>query len=73
VLTPLVQKQVDARAASNNISIEQAKRELLLEKQPSGEFVTPEQLGALAVFLCSDAAAQVRGVAWNMDGGWVAQ
>jgi 3-hydroxybutyrate dehydrogenase len=73
VLTPLVQKQVDARAASNQISIEQAKRELLLEKQPSGEFVTPEQLGALAVFLCSDAAAQVRGVAWNMDGGWVAQ
>ena len=73
VLTPLVQKQVDARAAANNISIDQAKRELLLEKQPSGEFVTPEQLGALAVFLCSDAAAQVRGVAWNMDGGWVAQ
>jgi 3-hydroxybutyrate dehydrogenase len=73
VLTPLVQKQVDARTAANKISIEQAKRELLLEKQPSGEFVTPEQLGALAVFLCSDAAAQVRGVAWNMDGGWVAQ
>ena len=73
VLTPLVQKQVDARAATHNISAEQAKRELLLEKQPSGEFVTPEQPGALAVFLCSDAAAQVRGVAWNMDGGWVAQ
>ena len=73
VLTPLVQKQVDARAAANNIPIEQAKRELLLEKQPSGEFVTPEQLGALAVFLCSDAASQVRGAAWNMDGGWVAQ
>ena len=73
VLTPLVQKQVDARAAANSVSIEQAKRELLLEKQPSGEFVTPEQLGALAVFMCSDAAAQVRGVAWNMDGGWVAQ
>jgi 3-hydroxybutyrate dehydrogenase len=73
VLTPLVQKQVDARAAANKISIDQAKRELLLEKQPSGEFVTTEQLGALAVFMCSDAAAQVRGVAWNMDGGWVAQ
>ncbi len=73
VLTPLVQKQVDARAAANNIPVEQAKRELLLEKQPSGEFVTPEQLGALAVFLCSDAASQVRGAAWNMDGGWVAQ
>lgn len=73
VLTPLVQKQVDARAAANHIAIEQAKRELLLEKQPSGEFVTPDQLGALAVFLCSAAASQVRGVAWNMDGGWVAQ
>jgi 3-hydroxybutyrate dehydrogenase len=73
VLTPLVQKQVDARAAANSISIDQAKRELLMEKQPSGEFVTPEQLGALAVFMCSDAASQVRGVAWNMDGGWVAQ
>jgi 3-hydroxybutyrate dehydrogenase len=69
----LVQKQVDARAAANSISIDQAKRELLMEKQPSGEFVTPEQLGALAVFMCGDAAAQVRGVAWNMDGGWVAQ
>ncbi|MBE4640353.1 SDR family oxidoreductase, partial [Escherichia coli] len=46
---------------------------LLAEKQPSREFVTPQQLGELALFLCSDAAAQVRGVAWNMDGGWVAQ
>jgi len=73
VLTPLVQKQVDARAAKNGISIDQAKRELLMEKQPSGEFVTPEQLAGLAVFLCSDAANQVRGVAWNMDGGWLAQ
>jgi 3-hydroxybutyrate dehydrogenase len=73
VLTPLVQKQVDARAAKDNIPVEQAKRELLMEKQPSGEFVTPEQLAALAVFMCSDAANQVRGVAWNMDGGWVAQ
>lgn len=73
VLTPLVQKQVDARAAKLGVSQEEAKHGLLLEKQPSGEFVTPEQLGALAVFLCSAAAAQVRGVAWNMDGGWVAQ
>jgi 3-hydroxybutyrate dehydrogenase len=73
VLTPLVQKQVDARAKEGNISNEEAKKGLLAEKQPSGEFVTPEQLGALAVFLCSDAAIQVRGAAWNMDGGWVAQ
>jgi 3-hydroxybutyrate dehydrogenase len=73
VLTPLVQKQVDARAAQEGISNDAAKKSLVAEKQPSGEFVTPEQLGALALFLCSDAASQVRGVAWNMDGGWVAQ
>jgi 3-hydroxybutyrate dehydrogenase len=73
VLTPLVQKQVDVRAAAQGISIDQAKRDLVSEKQPSGEFVTTDQLGALAVFMCSDAAIQVRGVAWNMDGGWVAQ
>mgnify|MGYP003352965170 FL=1 len=53
--------------------MEQAKRELVLEKQPSGQFVTPEELGALAVFLSSEAAKQVRGAIWNMDGGWVAQ
>jgi 3-hydroxybutyrate dehydrogenase len=73
VLTPLVQKQVDARAQTEGVSGEEAKKRLLLEKQPSGEFVTPEQLAGLAVFLCSPAADQVRGVAWNMDGGWVAQ
>ncbi|WP_151446878.1 3-hydroxybutyrate dehydrogenase [Lacisediminimonas profundi] len=73
VLTPLVQKQVDARAAAGGISNDEAKKDLLSEKQPSGEFVTPEQLGELAVFMCSAAANQVRGVAWNMDGGWVAQ
>jgi 3-hydroxybutyrate dehydrogenase len=73
VLTPLVQKQVDDRAAKDGISNDAAKKALLSEKQPSGEFVSPEDLGALAVFMCSDAANQVRGVAWNMDGGWVAQ
>jgi len=73
VLTPLVQKQVDDRAAREGISNEAAKKALLAEKQPSGEFVTPDELGGLAVFLCSPAANQVRGVAWNMDGGWVAQ
>ncbi|WP_420993774.1 3-hydroxybutyrate dehydrogenase [Cupriavidus sp. 30B13] len=73
VLTPLVQKQVEARAQKAGIAVEQAKQELVIEKQPSGQFVTPEELGALAVFLASDAARQVRGAAWNMDGGWVAQ
>jgi 3-hydroxybutyrate dehydrogenase len=73
VLTPLVKKQVDDRAAREGISNDAARKALLAEKQPSGEFVTPEELGALAVFFCSPAGDQVRGVAWNMDGGWVAQ
>ena len=73
VLTPLVQKQIDARAEREGETQEVAKKALLSEKQPSLEFVTPEQLAGLAVFLCSPAADQVRGVAWNMDGGWVAQ
>ena len=73
VLTPLVQKQVDDRAAKAGIDIEEAKRQLLAEKQPSLQFTTPEQLGELAVFLCSPAADNIRGVAWNVDGGWVAQ
>lgn len=73
VLTPLVQKQIDDRAQRQHIPVEQAKKELLSEKQPSHEFATPEQLGALAAFLCTEAAAQIRGVALPMDGGWVAQ
>ena len=73
VLTPLVQKQVDARAARDKLDQEAAKKALLSEKQPSLQFVTPEQLGALAVFLCTPAADQVRGAAWNVDGGWYAQ
>ena len=72
VLTPLVQKQIDARIAEG-VSPEQAEHDLLAEKQPSLAFVTPEQLGGLTLFLCSEAADQVRGAAWNMDGGWVAQ
>ena len=73
VLTPLVQKQIDARAAAAGHSIEQARVALLSEKQPSHEFVTPEQLGEVAVFLCSPAANQVRGASWSVDGGWTAQ
>ena len=73
VLTPLVQKQIDARAKNEGITVEQANTELLAEKQPSLQFTTPEELGSLAVYLCSPGANNVRGVAWNMDGGWVAQ
>jgi 3-hydroxybutyrate dehydrogenase len=73
VLTPLVQKQVDAKAAALQISNEDAKKLLLGEKEPSMQFTTPDELGELAVFFCSAAGNNVRGVAWNMDGGWVAQ
>jgi len=73
VLTPLVQKQVDARAEREKISNEEAKHGLVAEKQPSGNFVDPAQLAALAVFLCGSDASEVRGAAWNMDGGWTAQ
>jgi 3-hydroxybutyrate dehydrogenase len=73
VLTPLVQKQVDAKAAAQGISNEAATKQLLGEKEPSMQFTTPEELGALAVFFCSPAGNNVRGVAWNMDGGWAAQ
>lgn len=73
VLTPLVQKQVDAKALALGISNEEATRKLLGEKEPSMQFTTPEELGALAVFFCSPAGNNVRGAAWNMDGGWTAQ
>jgi 3-hydroxybutyrate dehydrogenase len=73
VLTPLVQKQIDDLAAREHLVPEAARMRLLAEKQPSKEFATPEQLGALTVFLCSDAAAQIRGAALPVDGGWTAQ
>lgn len=72
VLTPLVQQQIDKRIA-DGVAPDLARDQLLGEKQPSGEFVTPEQLGELTLFLCSESAVNVRGAAWNMDGGWVAQ
>jgi len=73
VLTPLVQKQIDDLAQREKLSPEDAKVKLLGEKQPSLEFTTPEQLGALAVFLCSEAAVNIRGAEVPVDGGWVAR
>lgn len=72
VLTPLVQQQIDERARADG-DTQRARHDLLAEKQPSLDFVTPAQLGALVLFLCSEAGEQVRGAAWNMDGGWAAQ
>ncbi|GAB3251353.1 3-hydroxybutyrate dehydrogenase [Chitinimonas naiadis] len=73
VRTPLVEKQIEARAQAGNLTLQAAQADLLSEKQPSQEFVTPEQLGQLAVFLSSPAGSQIRGAAWNVDGGWTAQ
>lgn len=73
VLTPLVEQQVEARSTRGGIDREQAKVELLEEKQPSAEFVATHQLAELVAFLCSEAASQVRGATWTMDGGWTAQ
>ncbi len=73
VLTPLVDKQIRAKAAAAGKTYEAAKLELVSEKHPSKEFVTPEQLAAMALFLCSPGADQIRGQAYEIDGGWTAQ
>ena len=73
VLTPMVQQQVDARAKASGKSVRDAEIGLLSEKQPMHQFTKPENIGALAVFLCSDAAATITGSAYSIDGGWVAQ
>jgi len=73
VLTPLVQRQIDDLAARAGVSNEEAERRLLAEKQPSQQFVTTDQIAELALFLCSDAAAQITGAALPIDGGWTAQ
>lgn len=73
VLTPLVEKQIPDTAKARGITEESVINDVMLAGQPTKEFVAVEQLGALAVFLCSDAAAQITGAALPMDGGWVAQ
>ena len=73
VRTPLVEKQITALAEKNGVDQETAARDLLSEKQPSLQFVTPEQLGGTAVFLASDAAAQITGTTVSVDGGWTAR
>ena len=73
VLTPLVQKQIDDVAAQNRISQEQATREIVLAPQPTREFVKVEEIASMAVYLASEAAAQVNGASFSIDGGWTAR
>ena len=73
VLTPLVQKQIDARAANTGATAEQASAALLAEKQPTRRFTTVDQIGGMVLFLCSDAAANLTGASLPIDGAWTAQ
>ncbi len=73
VRTELVEQQIVARAAAAHVAVEDSAATLLDEKQPSGAFVTPEQLGRVVAFLCSDAADQMTGASLSIDGGWTAQ
>jgi 3-hydroxybutyrate dehydrogenase len=73
VLTPLVQAQIEARAKASGKTVEQEKIALVSEKQPMQQYTLPDNIGALAVFLASDAAATITGSAYSIDGGWTAQ
>ena len=72
VLTPLVESQIPDTAKKYDMTEEEAKQKVILERQPSKEFATTEQIGGTAVFLCSDAAAQITGTTISVDGGWTA-
>jgi len=73
VWTPLVEKQIPDTMKARNLTAEQVKRDVLLAAQPTKEFVTVDQVASLAVYLCSDAAAQITGANLSIDGGWTAE
>ena len=73
VLTPLVEEQLTDRARQEGTDVEHEKQHFLTEKQPMAQFSTAEEIGALAAFLCSDAAKTITGAPLSIDGGWVAQ
>ena len=73
VLTPLVEQQIDDRALQHGITKEEGTRALVREKQPTEKFTTVEDIAALAIFLCSPAAANITGTSLPIDGGWMAQ
>jgi 3-hydroxybutyrate dehydrogenase len=72
VYTPLVEAQIDGQAKAHGISRDQVIRDVLLAQQPNKHFASVEELGALTVFLASDAAASITGIALPVDGGWTA-
>jgi 3-hydroxybutyrate dehydrogenase len=73
VKTPLVEQQIEAKAKEKGCSIQEAERDLLAEKQPALEFVTPEQIAGYCSFLCTEEARTITGAALTIDGGWTAQ
>ena len=73
VRTPLVEKQIDDQARINGLSREEVIPKIILERQPSKQFVKVEEIAATAVFLCSEGAASITGTSVSVDGGWVAQ
>jgi 3-hydroxybutyrate dehydrogenase len=73
VWTPLVENQIPDTMKARNMTREQVMNDVLLAAQPTKQFVTPEQVGALAVFLCRDEASAITGANISMDGGWTAQ
>ena len=73
VMTPLVENQIPDTMEKYGMDRETAIREVILERQPSKEFATVEQLGGIATFLCSDAARQITGTTISADGGWTAK
>ncbi len=73
VWTPLVERQIPDTAKSRGITEEEVVNDVILDAQPTKEFVTVDQIGQFAVFLCSDAAASITGAILPMDGGWTAQ
>ena len=73
MLTPLVEAQIPDQMKAHNMDRETVIREVMLDKQPTKQFVTVEQIAATASFLCSPAAAQINGTHISVDGGWTAE
>ncbi|MGI9508634.1 MAG: 3-hydroxybutyrate dehydrogenase [Geminicoccaceae bacterium] len=73
VWTPLVERQIPDTAKARGMTEEQVKQEVLLKAQPTKKFVTVDELGSLATFLCSDGASSITGTSLPVDGGWIAQ